>query len=116
MKCTICDKPLYGLVCDNKWCNEEHCECSQCQKVINKSDTYEYRGILSCIDCFDSAAKLRDFQRQEIIEEENNKTKVFKGLDLSDSTIGKANREILKPQIEIASKESGRVKEYEGRP
>lgn len=40
---------------------------------------------------------------------------MFKGLDLSDSVIGKANREIFKTQIEIASNESVRLNKYEGR-
>lgn len=33
---------------------------------------------------------------------------------MSDSQIGKANREILKSDIEIAKKESQRLKNYEG--
>ena len=56
---------------------------------------------------------MRDFERNEIISEEHNKTKVFKGLDLTDSTVGKANKALLKPRVEIASKESLRLKSYE---
>lgn len=112
--CTICEMPLLnGLICTNKWCNEEHYECPICKKIINSTACYEYRGVISCGDCYKETIKKRDFQRQEIIEEENNKTKCFKGLDLSDSVIGKGNREILKPNIEIARKESVRLKDYE---
>ena len=90
--------------------------CSKCRKEIDSWDAYEYRGALSCVDCFDSVQASRDAERQEIIREESAKTDKFKGLDLSpDSPIGKANRQILKPAIEIASKESGGLKQYEGR-
>lgn len=88
--------------------------CSKCGIELIDSDAYEYRGALSCAEHFDEVIEMRDFQRGEIIAEESTKTKVFEGLDMSpDSPIGKANREILKPQLEIASKESGRLKEYE---
>ena len=33
--------------------------------------------------------------------------------NLSDSQIGKANKDIFKRDIEIAKKESGRIREYE---
>jgi len=89
--------------------------CSKCGIELDDSSAYEYRGALSCSDCFDDVIENRDYQRNEIIREEHNKTKCFAGLDLSNSVIGKANREILAPQIEIASKESARLKEYEGR-
>jgi len=93
---------------------KEH-TCSKCHKEIDGCEAYEYRGAISCDGCFDSVIETRDFQRQEIINEESAKTDKFKGLDLGNNVIGKANREILKGQIEIASKESGRLKEYEGR-
>lgn len=79
-------------------------------------DVYEYRGVYSCEEHFDEMVSLRDFKRDEIINEENNKTKFFKGLDFSvDTPIGQANREIFKSRIEIAKQESGRLKDYEGR-
>lgn len=90
-------------------------KCLVCKIELTESEAYEYRGAIACVAHHDEVIAKRNFQRQEIMEEENRKTKVFKGLDLSDSPIGKANREILKPQIEIASKESGRLKDYEGR-
>tara|TARA_R100000951_G_scaffold40568_2_gene34338 strand:- start:126 stop:419 length:294 start_codon:yes stop_codon:yes gene_type:complete len=89
--------------------------CSKCHKEIDGCEAYEYRGAVACEECFDSVIETRDFQRQEIITEESAKTDKFKGLDLGDNVIGKANREILKGSIEIASKESGRLKEYENR-
>lgn len=89
--------------------------CSRCHKELDGCDAYEYRGAVACVDCFDSVIETRDFQRQEIIAEERAKTDKFKGLDLGDNVIGNANREILKSSIEVASKESGRLKEYENR-
>lgn len=78
-------------------------------------NVYSYRDIYACEEHFDEAIKIRDQQRNQIIEEEHNKTKVFYGLDITDSTIGKANRQLLSKHIEIASKESVRLREYEGR-
>ena len=89
--------------------------CSKCSKSIDSRDTYEYRGVFSCEECFDSVVEERDYQRKAIINEESAKTSVFKSLDMSDSSIGKANRKLLKTQVEIASKESPRLKSYEGR-
>lgn len=90
-------------------------ECQLCKAELEANETYEYRGAYSCAEHFDQVIKDRDFQRQEVMAENNVKTRAFKGLDLSDSPVGKANREILKPQIEIAGKESARLREYEGR-
>lgn len=90
-------------------------ECSVCKKELNGSEAYEYRGVISCIDCHDEAIKRRDSERAEIIAESKHKTDKFRGLDLGDNVIGKANREILKPDIEIAKKESGRRLNYEKR-
>jgi hypothetical protein len=89
--------------------------CKQCRAKLEANETFEYRGVYACSECYDDVIKARDIQRREIMQEEDAKTKKFKGLDLGDSVIGKANREILKAQIEIASKESGRLKDYEGR-
>ena len=91
-------------------------KCSKCKKELDGSEAYEYRGAISCAEHFDEVTEVRNFQRQEIIEEESRKTDCFKGLDLSpDTVVGKANREILKTRIEISKKESGRLKAYEGR-
>ncbi|NBT89079.1 MAG: hypothetical protein EBT51_12400, partial [Flavobacteriaceae bacterium] len=67
----------------------------------------------ACEEHFEEMAKSRDFERNQIISEEDNKTKHFKGLDLSDSAIGKENRKLLKGKLEIASKESARLYNYE---
>jgi hypothetical protein len=88
--------------------------CRKCKKRIDDHNAYEYRGTISCADCFDNVIDDRDFERQEIIKEESRKTEIFRGLDLDPhSVVGRANREILKPHIEITSKESGRLKTYE---
>lgn len=89
--------------------------CIICKKRLEDSEAYEYRGMISCAEHFDQMTEKRDFERQEIIEEEKAKTEKFRGLDLSDSVIGKANKKILKRDIEIAKKESLRIKKYEGR-
>lgn len=90
--------------------------CAICKEYFSASEIYEYRGEYACEEHHDEMTELRDFERNEIIFEEDNKTKRFKGLDLSsDSIIGKANRKILARQIDIASKESGRIKNYEKR-
>lgn len=90
-------------------------KCSKCKIELDSDEAYEYRGAIGCDKCFDEVIKSRDFQRQEIIEEEKHKMKPLEGLSFGDSVIGRANREILKGSIEIAKKESGRLKEYENR-
>jgi len=87
--------------------------CKVCGAELTASETYEYRGAYSCAEHLDEMQAAREFERQEVIAEESAKTEVFRGLDLGDNVIGRANREILKPQIEIARKESGRLKAYE---
>jgi hypothetical protein len=88
--------------------------CPICKNDFELGQMYEYRGALACEDCIEEMREKRDFQRAEVIEEQNFKTDRFKGLDMSDSQIGKINREILKSDIEIAKKESKRLKDYEG--
>ena len=87
--------------------------CSKCKKELDGYEAYEYRGAIACVECFDDVQESREAQRQEIIKEESAKTEFSRGLDFGDNAIGKANRELLKPNIEIAKKESGRLKEYE---
>lgn len=88
--------------------------CPICKNDFELGQMYEYRGALACEDCIEEMREKRDFQRAEVIEEQNFKTDRFKGLDMSDSQIGKINGEILKSDIEIAKKESQRLKDYEG--
>lgn len=89
--------------------------CIKCKSPLDDHEAYEYRGSFACAEHFDEVIEMRDFERNQIIKEEHNKTKVFKGLDLTDSTIGKANKKLLKPNIEIAGRESQRLKNYEVR-
>lgn len=90
-------------------------KCEICKEDFPVNETYEYRGAFACHEHFDQVCEKRDYERAEIIREESHKTDRFRGLDLSDSVIGKANKEILKSAIEIASKESGRLRAYEKR-
>jgi len=68
MKCTICEKELNGLVCDNKWCNEIHIECSICKKVMNQGDAYEYRSFIFCREHWEEGQEKVEDKRQKIIE------------------------------------------------
>lgn len=90
-------------------------KCSICKIELDESTAYEYRGAIACAEHHGQMIERRDFERNEIIREESAKTEVFKGLDLGDSSVGKANREILSRQIEIAGKESAKLRKYEGR-
>ena len=94
---------------------EELVNCPLCGREEEYGQMYEYRGALACVDCIDEAREKRDIERAEVIAEQNHKTDRFKGLDLSDSQIGKANKEILKADIEVAKKEGLRISQYEGR-
>jgi hypothetical protein len=88
--------------------------CSYCRKELEDVDTYEYRGVYSCSEHFDLVQENRETQRLEIIREESSKTEAFKELDISSgTTIGKANRKLLRSKLEVASKETARLKEYE---
>ena len=89
--------------------------CKKCKAKLRANEAYEYRGAFACEEHFDEVIEMRDFERSQIIKEEQNKTKAFKGLDLTDSTVGKANKALLKSRIEIARKESQRLKNYEAR-
>lgn len=89
--------------------------CSICGERLPESELYEYRGAYACEKDIDKATERRDMERANIIEENKAKTDRFRGLDMGDSAIGKANREILKRDIEIAKKESLQTKKYEGR-
>ena len=68
MQCTICNKELSGLVCNNKWCGEIHVECSTCNKVLNQSDAYDYRGFVFCEEHFDEGEEKVEKKRQEVMQ------------------------------------------------
>ncbi|HEY7864803.1 MAG TPA: hypothetical protein VIC51_02230 [Psychromonas sp.] len=89
--------------------------CLKCKAKLRANEAYEYRGAFACEAHFDEVIEMRDFERNQIIKEEHDKTQAFKGLDLSDSAIGRANKQLLKQKIEIAGNESQRLKNYEGR-
>jgi hypothetical protein len=88
-------------------------KCSVCKQEFDDGEMYEYRGALACGEDFDAAIANRDFERAEVMAENNHKTKPFEGLSLGDNPIGRINRQILKPQIEIAKKEGARTRLYE---
>ncbi|MEL7628733.1 hypothetical protein AAGW04_06975 [Pectobacterium aroidearum] len=88
-------------------------KCCLCKKEVEEDQAYEYRGFLSCDECFDKVVEKVDIRRSEIIARSEAVTRPLKGLDISpDSVIGRANRELLKGQIEIASKESLAEQQY----
>ena len=90
-------------------------KCSICGKDLDDYTAYEYRGMFSCEEHFDDMLESRDYQRHQIMKEESKKTEPMRGLDFGDNVVGKANTRLLSRQLEIASKESYRLKEYEGR-
>lgn len=79
-------------------------QCCICKEYFELSELYEYRGYIACEKDFDEAQKQAERVRAETIEDTHFRTDRFKGLDLGESVIGKANREILKVDIEIAKK------------
>lgn len=68
MKCTICNKNLQGLVCANKWCGEIHVECSICEKILNQSDAYDYRGFIFCQPHLEEGRGKVEHKRKEVME------------------------------------------------
>lgn len=115
MKCKICSKDFFGLICTNKYCNQEYIECDVCKEVIPEYEAYSYRNGVSCEICFDKLKNRVDYERKQIINEEDKKRKNLKGLDFGENPVGKENRKLLKTQLEIASKETNRLKIYENR-
>ncbi|MEM8052737.1 hypothetical protein Q4Q99_14390 [Morganella morganii] len=88
-------------------------KCCLCKKEIDGYSGYEYRGFSSCEECFDEVCERVDIKRQEIINQHDSASMPLKGLDIRpDNPIGKANRELLKGSIEVASKESHLEKNY----
>jgi predicted nucleic acid-binding Zn-ribbon protein len=43
-------------------------KCAICGEYFDDSETYEYRGVISCEEHFDELCEKRDYQRQQIIE------------------------------------------------
>ena len=91
----------------------EEYQCAVCKEWFSGRDTYEHRGQYSCSEHLDEMRERREFERQEVVADNKIKTEVFRGLDLDPSNaIGKANQELLKGRIEIASKEGPRERNY----
>jgi len=72
MNCTICEKELNGLTCDNEWCNEIHVECSVCKSILNQSRAYEYRGFLFCEKHYDEGQGKVEKKREQVMETTKN--------------------------------------------
>lgn len=88
--------------------------CVICHEEFPANETYEHRGMHSCGPHADEMREKREFQRAEIIAEENARLAPLKGLDIDPrNVIGRVNRSVLAAQIEIAGKESQRLKDYE---
>jgi len=89
-------------------------KCAICRQMFDLSELYEYRGVIACEKHFDELQEKRNYQRAEIIEDNEHRTAPFKGIDTaSNTTLGKANKELLSKQIDIAKKEPARLKNYE---
>ena len=43
-------------------------KCQVCKDYFEDSETYEYRGFLSCENCFDELQVKVDFKRREVME------------------------------------------------
>lgn len=88
--------------------------CGICKKEMTEQETYEYRGFTFCAEDFEKGIEKVDWKRNEIIKSSEARLKPLKGLDLNpNNVIGRANQEILKAKIEVASKETFAEREYE---
>jgi len=88
-------------------------KCCLCKKDIDGSNAYEYRGFISCEDHFEQVIKKVDIRRSEIIQRNDHATKPLAGLDIDPkSAIGRANKELLSPAIETASRETLAEQQY----
>jgi len=90
-------------------------QCAICKELLDEAQTYEYRGAFACDVHFDELMEVRDDERERIIAQESSKTEPLRGLDLSDSVIGKANKKLLSTRLEMCRVESNQLKRYEGR-
>lgn len=48
-------------------------KCAICGDYFDDSETYEYRGVMSCEEHFDELQDRRNFKRQQIIESQDKK-------------------------------------------
>ncbi|MEX5413359.1 hypothetical protein [Atlantibacter hermannii] len=88
-------------------------KCCLCKKDIDGNSAYEYRGFISCEEHFEQVIAKVDIRRSEIIQRNDAVTKQLSGLDIDPrSVIGRANRGLLAPAIEIASRETLAEQQY----
>ena len=90
-------------------------KCKKCNCELDDQEAYEYRGVFSCDEHFDEVIEMRNRERNEIMKAEDNKTKKLKGLDFGDNAIGRENKRLMSRHLEIASKESQQLRDYEVR-
>lgn len=117
MECKNCNAgQVINLVCNNEHCAECHYECAYCKGVFLGQEVMEYRGKVACISCDDGETLVEDRERErrEIMLNEHKKTDGL-NINLSDDAIGRHNRKLLAAKLEVASKESIQLKEYECR-
>jgi len=117
IECKNCNVgQVINLVCNNEHCAECHYECAYCKGVFLGLEVMEYRGKVACASCDASETLVEDRERErrEIIQREDMKTKGL-NINLSNDVIGRHNRKLLAAKLEVASKESIQLKEYEGR-
>ena len=92
---------------------KEYCYLCK-EKLIDDSDTYEYREIFAHEKCFDEAIKKRDFERQEVMQETEHTVR-----SQADGEWHTGGYKTMKtdaggrPITKV--KEPMRLKEYEGR-
>ena len=53
-------------------------KCRKCNAKLRANEAYEYRGAFACEKHFDEVIEMRDFERNQIIKEEHNKTKMYR--------------------------------------
>lgn len=68
----------YGLACSNCFEKVGNCKCTFnkcaiCGDEFPDSETYEYRGVLSCEEHHAELIAKRDYQRQQIIDSTDKK-------------------------------------------
>lgn len=104
------------MVCNNEHCAELYYECAYCKGAFLGQEVMEYRGKVACVSCDASGTLVEDRERErrEIIQREDMKTKGL-NINLSNDAIGRHNRKLLAAKLEVASKESIQLKEYECR-
>ena len=98
-ECQVCHKKFYEKdLGDGVWFNYD-------------DEIYSYRGFNSCEACFDKLQEKVDDKRQRIIENQNSRA-LHEGQLAGIIKFGEPAKELIKAQIEIASKEAYEEKEW----